>query len=327
MNKEGAPLRPTNQHYAFEPFSILVTGGAGFIGSHLIDQINLVSPLTRVHVLDDFSTGREANLLGASFEMFCGSILDEKILDEAMRKTSVVVHLAALGGVQRSILHPLEANEVNVTGTLKVLEAARRNGISQVIFASSSSVYGDNPKLPRSEDDWVRPMSPYASSKIAAESYVLSYGQVYGLRTMVYRFFNVYGPRQRGDHAYAAVIPRFINQALRNEPLIIEGDGTQSRDFTDVSTVVSVLWQSILRKLSDTRPTNLAFGQRTTILELSQTIGDVFGTVMDMKFVEERPGNVVASQADNRKLLALFPGLSQVDLAQGIRKTVEWHRQ
>ena len=306
--------------------SILITGGAGFIGSHLVDLINQVSPQTKVRVLDDFSSGKEANLSGANVEVFQGSILDDELLNRAVHNTSVVVHLAALGGVQRSVIDPVQSHAVNVTGTLRVLEASRRSGVTQAVFASSSSVYGSNPKLPRSEDDWVGPMSPYASSKIAGESYVLSYGQVFGLRTMAFRFFNVYGPRQRADHQYAAVIPRFIQCALTGEPLTIEGDGSQSRDFTYVSSVVYVLWETILRQLSDSRPVNLAFGERTSILELSRIVGRICGIDLEVGFVGGRPGDVQASQADNRKLLAIFPGLSQVDLALGIRDTVEWHR-
>ena len=305
---------------------VLITGGAGFIGSHLVDFINEVSPRTKVRVLDDFSSGTEANLQNVRADVFEGSILDDEILTCALKDTSAVIHLAALGGVERSIADPAKSHEVNVTGTLRVLEASRRNGITQVVYASSSSVYGSNPKLPRAEDDWTSPMSPYAASKLAAESYVSAVSQVYPLRTISYRFFNVYGPRQRSDHDYAAVIPRFIRNALDGQPLLIEGDGTQTRDFTYVKSVVRVLWESVVRGLADCRPVNLAFGKRTSILQLSKMLGEVMSTELEIEFVRSRRGDVQASQADTKKLFALFPVLLEVDFRTGLEETLEWHR-
>lgn len=306
--------------------SLLVTGGAGFIGSNFVKFVNEKSPETRVRILDDFSAGLESNLSGLDVEIFSGSVLDDSCLDKALANTSAVVHLAGLGGVPRSLVNPVETHLVNVTGTIKLLEACRRQDLSQIIFASSSSVYGDNPKLPRSEDDWTAPLSPYAASKMAAESYVLSYGRSYGIKTLVYRFFNVYGPKQRAHHQYAAVIPKFIASALAGQPLGVEGDGLQTRDFTHVSSVVKVLWDSVERKISDSRPVNLAFGQRTTVLQLVEVLGEVLGSNQEVVFTDNRPGNVQESQADNTKLLALFPGLSQVPLVDGIRDTVQWHQ-
>ena len=308
------------------PHSVLITGGAGFIGSHLASYINEASPSTEVLVLDDFSSGSEHNLESVNAEIFRGSILDKSIVERAVERAAVVVHLAGLGGVQRSILDPITSHEVNVSGTLRLLEASLRQGVSQFVFSSSSSVYGHNPKLPRAEIDWTGPMSPYAASKIAAESYVLSYAQVYGLACMAFRFFNVYGPRQSSTNQYAAVIPRFISNVLNGRPLRIEGDGSQSRDFTFVRDVVEVLWMSILHQRFEVRPVNLAFGQKTTILELAQIVCDVFETDLVVRHVDARKGNVEHSIADNTLLSSLFPGLSPVELSAGVRQTIEWHR-
>lgn len=241
---------------------LLITGGAGFVGSNLARLA-----LTHGHevaVIDDLSTGYEDNLHGLDLRFVRGSILNGELLADAIGGADSVVHLAALGSVPRSIIDPVATHAANATGTLAVLEAARAQGVSHVVAASSSSVYGLNPALPKSEREWVRPMSPYAVSKLATEQYPLAYQQSFGMSTLAFRFFNVYGPRQRAGHVYAAVIPTFIDALMRNEPLTVNGDGSHSRDFTFVGTVCRVLLETSERRLSHPEPVNLAFGTNTT---------------------------------------------------------------
>jgi UDP-glucose 4-epimerase len=208
-----------------------------------------------------------------------------------------------------------------------VLEAARRLDVApQVIVASSSSVYGANPILPKSEGLVAQPMSPYAVSKLATEQYTLAWQHSYGLRTLAFRFFNVYGPRQAPGHAYAAVIPAFVHAALTEEPLTVHGDGTQSRDFTYVGTVVEVIVDAINRGVTCDSPVNLAFGSRTNLLEVIERLGDLTDQPLTVEHVDNRPGDVPHSQADNSLLRSLFPDVVPVPLDDGLRSTVEWMR-
>lgn len=302
---------------------ILITGGAGFIGSNLARYINRVSPDTHLRILDDLSTGHRSNLAGIRTEFIEGSVADQSILDQAVLGVNSIIHLGALGSVPRSVKNPVASHIANLTGTLNVLEAARKSN-SHVVFSSSSSVYGANQKLPKSEFDWTRPMSPYAVSKLGAEAYVLAYGHAYDLPTLVFRFFNVYGPYQPADHAYAAVIPRFIDAALKDRPLIIHGDGRQSRDFTHVDTVCATLWSAVQRQLVLPDPVNLAFATQTTLLELVETLEAQLGKPLEREHVESRVGDVRASQADGISLRENFPSIPAVPLEDGIASTVEW---
>lgn len=304
---------------------VLITGGAGFIGSNLARYINRVSPDTNLRILDDLSTGRRSNLEGIHAEFIEGSVADQGILEQAVPDVDSIVHLGALGSVPRSVKNPVASHIANLTGTLNVLEAARNNN-SQVVYASSSSVYGANKKLPKSEFDWTRPMSPYAVSKLGAEAYTLAYGHSYELPTLAFRFFNVYGAYQPADHAYAAVIPRFIDAALKNQPLTIHGDGHQSRDFTHVDTVCETLWSAVQRKLTLPDPVNLAFGTRTTLLELVETLETRLGIPLEREHIENRVGDVRASQADGIRLREIFPNIRPVPLHEGIASTVDWFR-
>lgn len=305
--------------------TILITGGAGFIGSNLARHINRVSPKTAIRILDDLSTGSRCNLKGVEAEFIQGSVENPAILNEIFDGVQAVVHLGALGSVPRSVKFPIASHGVNLTGTLNVLEAARNSG-AQVIFASSSSVYGANQKLPKSEFDWTRPMSPYAVTKLGAEAYVLAYGHSYQLPTVVFRFFNVYGPYQPADHAYAAVIPRFVDAALAGRSLVIHGDGEQSRDFTHVDTVCAALWSAVERKMAIPDPINLAFGTRTTLLELIENLESQLGMPLEKEHVDERTGDVRASQSDGRRLRALFPQVEPILLAKGLATTIDWFR-
>lgn len=305
---------------------ILITGGAGFIGSNLSRFLLEASPQNKIVVLDDLSNGRLSNLEGLDLEFHEGSILDWDLLLRVASDSDVIVHLAALGSVPRSVAAPRPTHDANITGTLNVLEAARELNISQVISASSSSVYGSNPILPKPELTWTRPMSPYAVSKLATEAYTNAYRTSYGINSLAFRFFNVYGPNQPADHVYAAVIPKFIDAALSGKELEIHGDGTQSRDFTYVETVCEAIWSSIENGISHPHPINLAFGTNTSLLELIQIIEASSGNKSIQTFVESRIGDVKASQADPNQFKLLFPELSPVPIRVGIERTLSWFK-
>ena len=277
----------------------------------------------QVRVLDDFSTGLPANLEGLSVDLRYGSITDSNAVNESSRGADSIVHLAARGSVARSIAEPEATHLVNATGTLNVLEAARAIG-AHVIYSSSSSVYGSNTKLPKDETDWTQPISPYGASKISAESYTLAYQQVYSMSTLALRFFNVYGPFQRPDHDYAAVIPKFAWAALRGSQLQIHGDGEQTRDFTHVRTVISVLTQALEKRTAWNRPVNLALGERVTINDVAAKIGDMLGKKLDIVHTSARPGDVRNSQNSPNLLLSLFPEIPRISLDDGIESVISW---
>lgn len=304
---------------------VLVTGGAGFIGANLCRELSADPAVHEVRVLDDLSSGHEGNLDGLPVVTVWGSVLDAGLVREVMEGCTHVVHLAAIPSVPRSIDSPLASHEANVTGTLHVLEAARATGRVHVTLASSSSVYGSHPALPKHESLQPRPMSPYAVSKLAAEQYGMAYAACYGLEVLPFRFFNVFGPLQPAGHAYAAVIPSFVDAALSGRPLIVRGDGTQTRDFTFVGTVTAVLSRAV-RESVVSCPVNLALGSRTSLLELIDLLRDVMGRDLDIRFEPSRPGDVHDSQASPALLRELFPGVSAIPLRQGLMQTVSWFR-
>lgn len=301
---------------------LLVTGGAGFIGSNLVKAA--LAGGHEVTVIDDLSTGYRDNLEGLDVRFLEASILDIDALDDAVTGVDSVVHLAALGSVPRSIADPMRSHQVNATGTLNVLEAARRAGVSHVSCASSSSVYGMNSALPKHEREWVRAMSPYAVTKLATEQYTLAFQQSYGMETLAFRFFNVYGPGQRAGHVYAAVIPIFVDAMLRGEALPVNGDGTQSRDFTFVGTVCEVLLRAAEQKVTHPEPVNLAFGTNTSLLDLISRLEGFAGRELAKEFRPPRAGDVPHSQAANQSLRSLFPGVEPIRLDEGLRRTLEW---
>ena len=307
---------------------VLVTGGAGFIGSNLCRRLASTDAVEHVAVLDDLSTGSADNLSGvggAAVELHVGSILDVAALERAADGVAAIVHLAARPSVPRSLADPLASHLANATGTVQVLEVARRTG-AHVVAASSSSVYGATATLPKHEGLPARPLSPYAASKLASEAYVNAYAHSFGLPTLAFRLFNVFGPRQPAGHAYAAVVPAFIDAALAGRPLTIDGDGTQSRDFTFVDTVATVIVDAVLRRVSDPEPVNLAFGTRTDLLTLVQVLEQVIGRPLTVQHRAPRPGDVAHSQADDARLRALFPDVTPVPLEEGLARTVEWMR-
>jgi len=304
---------------------LLITGGAGFIGSNLA-RLALQSGHS-VTVLDDFSTGYRENVEDIDVRLVEGSVADRDSTHDAVQEVDAVVHLGALGSVPRSIVDPIASHVANATGTLTLLESARAAGVSHVSCASSSSVYGMNPALPKHEREWVRPMSPYAVTKLATEQYTLCYQQAYGMDTLAFRFFNVYGPRQRAGHVYAAVIPVFLEALLRGDALPINGDGSNSRDFTYVGTVCKVLLDAAERRVTHPEPVNLAFGTNTTLLELVSRIEHAAGITAEVTHRDPRPGDVKHSQADNTSLRTLFPDVSPVSLDEGLADTVTWFKE
>jgi UDP-glucose 4-epimerase len=302
---------------------VLVTGAAGFIGSNLVTRL---TEIAEVRGIDDLSTGYMRNIEGLDLDFIEGSILDGALLAKAVSGCDAIVHLAARPSVPRSIAEPLRSHEVNATGTLRILDAARNLNNPLVIVASSSSVYGANPTLPKSETALPMPMSPYAVSKLAAEQYTLAWQYSYGMKTLPFRFFNVFGPNQAPDHDYAAVVPTFIASALRGDPLQINGDGLQSRDFTYVGTVCDVIADAVVQGISHNGPVNLAFGTRTSLMEVITNIEKILDASLIRVHRDERVGDVKHSQADNSVLMSLFPEVVPVSLDEGLRVTVKWLR-
>lgn len=303
---------------------ILITGGAGFIGHNLARQA--LASGHEVRVIDDLSNGYRDNLDGMDVDFREASLLDETAVAGALQGIDSIVHLGALGSVPRSIADPLRSHHANATGTLTLLNEARKADVTHVMCASSSSVYGMNPALPKGEREWVRPMSPYAVSKLATEQYTLAFQQSYGFETLAFRFFNVYGPGQRAGHVYAAVIPTWIDAILNGEPVWVNGDGTNSRDFTYVGTVCDVLIDAVERRVSHPEPVNLAFGTNTTLLDLIQEITRITGIVPDVRHRDPRSGDVPHSMAENATLRSLFPDVAPTDLEAGLGQTLAWMR-
>jgi nucleoside-diphosphate-sugar epimerase len=305
---------------------VLVTGGAGFIGSHLAGR--LLEDGHEVRILDNFSTGRRSNIeaLADEIEVVEGDIQSYERAHAAVRGCELAFHQAALPSVPRSIQDPLTSNASNVTGLLNVMLAARDAGVRRVMYASSSSVYGANPALPKSEDMTPLPISPYAVAKLAGEGYCRAFGEVYGLETVALRYFNVFGPRQDPRSQYAAVIPNFIAALLRGESPTIYGDGEQSRDFTYVENVVRGNMLAIDAPNVTGRAYNVACGESVTLNELFVELRDLLGSDVEPTYSDPRPGDVRHSLADvsaARRDLAYEP---TVLLREGLSRTVEHFR-
>jgi UDP-glucose 4-epimerase len=306
--------------------TVVVTGGAGFIGANLVRHLLDSGAAGRVVVVDDLSSGALANLEGSGADVRTGSILDPDLLDAALAGADAVVHLAAVPSVPRSVADPMTTHAANVTGTLEVLQAVRRAGGPHLLLASSSSVYGANPTLPKVETLMTAPLSPYAVSKLAAEAYALAFAQCYGLTVLPFRFFNVFGPLQAAGHAYAAVVPAFVDAALAGRPVPVHGDGEQTRDFTYVGTVAAVLTDAVRRRVTSDGPVNLAYGTRTSLNDLLGRIEHLLGTPVARAPLPTREGDVRHSQADNGRLRALFPDVEPVALDEGLAATIAWFR-
>lgn len=308
------------------PHAVLVTGGAGFIGAHVCRRL-VAEGVARVVVLDDLSSGLATNLDGVhGVELVPGSVLDEPLVERLVADTGAVVHLAAVPAVARSLEDPRRSHDVNVTGTVVVLDAARRAGDRHVVVASSSSVYGAGVRLPADEDLPTRPVSPYAAGKLAAEAYALAWVRSFHHPALALRFFNVYGPLQRADHAYAAVVPAFVAAACAGRPLPVHGDGTQTRDFTYVGDVAALVAAACLERVVTDRPVNVAFGTRTSVGALADELERILGHPLPRQPLPPRPGDVRDSQADSSRLHGLFPSLRSTPLPVGLRATVDWYR-
>jgi len=300
----------------------IITGGAGFIGSNLAE---VLSRDNEVIIVDDLSTGNDANIRGLEIELVKGSVTDLDLLRKIFKGADYVFHQAAIPSVPRSIKDPVSTNEANVTGTLKVLIAARDCGVKKVIFASSSSAYGDTPELPKREDMNPNPMSPYAVTKLVGEYYCNVFNDVYDLKTAALRYFNVYGPKQDPYSDYAAVIPKFIKRIQEGKPPIIYGDGNQTRDFTSVDDVVSA---NILAAESDAKGVyNVATGKRITINELANVIMAIMGRDLDPIHEKPREGDVLHSLGDITKAKKDFGYAPGDKLEANLKETVKWFRE
>jgi len=297
-----------------------ITGGAGFIGSNLAEA--LVNEGHEVIVLDDFSSGLLSNLSPFVNKIIDGSLVDYKLVLQFVDRVDYVFHLGARGSVPRSIAAPQQTFEANVLGTQNLLEAIKTTKVP-LVFSSSSSVYGDNPELPKSENLKLSPISPYAASKASAEYLIRSYAHCYGLECKIFRFFNVYGPRQRPDHVYSAVIPKWIWSALQNTELQIFGDGEQRRDFTFVGDVVSILIDSMTWKTNSSDPINLALGNPVSLNSLIDLLRNWFPEVK-VAYYPKRPGDITASYNEPTRLKELVANLLPTPLESGLLATIMW---
>jgi UDP-glucose 4-epimerase len=304
----------------------LVSGGAGFIGSNLVEA--LVKGSHRVRVLDNLSTGKRDNLsgLGADLEIVEGDIRSYHTVREALEGIDVVFHEAALPSVPRSVRDPISSNAVNVDGTLNILYAAKDAGVRRVVYASSSSVYGDTPELPKHEGMTPNPQSPYAVSKLAAEQYCRVFASLYGLETVALRYFNVFGPRQDPGSQYSAVIPKFIKAILAGKQPVIYGDGEQTRDFTFVSNVVDANLRAAEAACRKGLAMNCACHDRISLNQLVAEINGILGTSIAPLFEKPRPGDIKHSFAAIDLATKEIGYVPKVDFKSGLRKTVEWYR-
>jgi nucleoside-diphosphate-sugar epimerase len=312
-----------------EMSKVLVTGGAGFIGSNLTEA--LLQEGHFVRVLDDFSTGRKENLIFdkayPSLEIIEGDIRDLPTCQKALRGMEYVFHQAALPSVQRSIEDPETSNAVNVGGTLNILIAAKDEGVKSVIYASSSSIYGDTPTLPKHEEMPPHPLSPYALQKYIGEQYCKLFYQLYGLQTISLRYFNIFGPKQDPDSIYSAVIPRFIDALLHRRSPIIYGDGEQSRDFTYIENVVQANLLAISAKHLHGETVNIACGKRISLNQLLNILKEIVGSNLSPVYEGTRKGDVRHSLADIRKGKEILNYEPKVEVEVGLKKTVEFFQK
>lgn len=303
----------------------LVTGGGGFIGSSIAKA--LLAAGERVRVVDDFSTGRRENLQGLDVELLEGSVTDRDLMARAAAGVEVIFHEAALPSVPRSVLHPLESDHANVHGTLTVLEAARHAKVRRVLYAGSSSAYGDTPTLPKREDMPSRPLSPYAVAKHTGELYLSVYARLHGIETLSFRYFNVFGPNQDRNGAYAAVIPRWIVAGLQGEEIVVNGDGLQTRDFCFIDNVVhgNLLAASTSRALAG-EVVNISCGENISLIQLADAIGEIIGRPVKRRHGPAREGDVRDSLADITKIRELLGYEPRVRWREGLTLTANHWR-
>lgn len=306
--------------------TFLVTGGAGFIGSHIVEA--LVRRGDRVRVLDNLSTGFRSNLepFGDAVQLVEADLVDAEAVARAVAGVDCVFHEAALASVPLSVDHPLRTHAACATGTVTLLDAARRAGVRRVVYASSSALYGDRPGSPKRETDLPAPISPYGAAKLAAEYYCGAFSATFAIETVALRYFNVFGPRQDPKNPYAAVIPIFLTAILSGQAPVIFGDGTQSRDFTYVADVAQANLLAADAPEAANRVMNVATGRSITLLELLAGLNEVLGTRIEPAFAPPRPGDIHESTADIAlagKLLGYAPGVS---LIEGLRRSIDYYR-
>ena len=307
--------------------NVLVTGGAGFIGSHLTEA--LVARGEHVRVLDNLATGHFENLdaVRERIEWIEGDIADVDTVQHAARETDVIFHQAALPSVPRSIKNPRASHDANLTGTLNVLLAARDNRVKRVVMASSSSVYGNSPKLPKVETFEPAPLSPYAVTKLAGEYYAQVFANLYGVSTICLRYFNVFGPRQDPNSQYAGALAKFVHCALHGEPYPVYGDGEQSRDFTYIENVVRANLLAAASEMDGAAVVNVAGGARTTLNQIIATLNELTAQNLPTQYGAPRAGDVLHSHADISRARALLHYEPTVDVREGLRRTVEYYKQ
>ena len=304
----------------------LVTGGAGFIGSHLVES--LVNQGQDVRVLDNFLTGKRENLADFldDIDLIEGDIRDFNTCEQALDGVDFVLHQAALPSVPRSIADPVLTNAINVVGTLNLLAASKEAKVKKFVFASSSSVYGDDPNLPKREGTEGFPLSPYAVTKLVGEKYMRIFSEIYGLGTVSLRYFNIFGPRQDPDSQYAAVIPNFITSMERGESPRIFGDGEQSRDFTYVANVVKANMLALESEEISGEVLNIACGDRITVNTLCEKIRHFIQKDIDPVHDKPRPGDILHSFADIAKAKKMLKYEPTVSFDDGLRETIQWYR-
>jgi nucleoside-diphosphate-sugar epimerase len=302
----------------------LVTGGAGFIGSNIVEA--LVEKGDKVRVIDNFVAGKKENLARCldKIELITGDIRELGLVKKAAQGADYILHQAALRSVPKSVGDPVSYNEVNLTGTLNVLLAAKGAQVKRVVFASSSSIYGDTDTFPEKETHLPLPISPYAASKLAAEHYCYVFSQIYGLETVCLRYFNVFGPRQSLESQYAVVVPKFIISMLNNDSPPVHGDGTQSRDFTYIDNVVEANILAASMPNISGEVFNIACGKDYSVLDLISHLNKTMGKELKPKFVPPRPGDVQRTLADISKSKKLLNLKIKVDFTQGLKKSVDW---
>ena len=308
--------------------TVLVTGAAGFIGSHLMDA--LVARGDRVYAFDNFATGRRENIahLRGKVECIEASLLDREAVASACRNVEIIFHQAALPSVPRSVQDPRTSHLTNTDGTFELLEAARAAGVRRILYAASSSAYGNQPGFPRLETMRPQPLSPYAVQKLTGELYMASYAAVYGMETVSLRYFNIFGPRQMADSPYSGVMPKFILQIQRGERPTIFGDGEQGRDFTYVENVVraNILASEAPAAQVSGRVFNIATGKRHTLNETYRAIASLLKTEIKPQYGPERPGDVKDSAASIAAAHQAFGYVPLPDFYEGLRRTVEWYQ-
>lgn len=303
---------------------ILVTGGAGFIGSHLVDQ--LLAQNHQVVVLDNLSTGKMENLPPGNdrLQIEKGDICCRQTVDQITRGCDAIVHLAAVASVHASVEDPCGTHQVNLVGTLNLLEAARNNNIKRFVYASSAAVYGNTEVVPVSENTHLKPLTPYAADKLAGEYYIDFYRRQFGLKPIMFRFFNIFGPRQDPSSPYSGVISIFLERAMSGRPISVFGDGEQTRDFVYVADLVRLLEQAVTMTRNIAEPMNVGNGDQTSLKQLLAVIEEFAGRPLEVSHYAPRPGDIRYSCADNRRVKEQMSYSHEYSVAEGLKRTWEW---